>query len=608
MSGIIGYIGNQPAVPVLLKALTRLEYRGYDSAGLARLSEAGVVVTKSVGRVAALASRFEGTHTPETLGIAHTRWATHGAANEANAHPHIDCTGKVAVVHNGVIENYQFLKKKLQDAGHVFRSETDSEVLAHLIETQYRENLSEAVRLALLQVRGTYALAVIAADQPNVVVAARSGSPLMLGVGDGEYFVASDLAAVLPFTDKVVPLSDGELVRISREGYRLVTLTNIWVDRVAERAEFLAEKYEQGHHPHFILKEILEIPEVIRKAAFGRVLFEEGIAHFGGLNLTQSELRAVQRLVVVGSGSAYHAALLAQHVFEEWAGIPVRPNPSSEFRYRRLPLTPDTLGIVISASGETADTIASLREMHRSGIRVCGISNVATSTLTRETDGGILINAGPELGVPSTKTLLGQATVLTLWALLMGRLRGMSLADGRTVLSELGRVPSILETCFARREIFAPAVALLKDARVVLYHGRKSSYPVALEGALKMKECALMPAEAFAAGEVKHGPLALVQPDVPSVVLIPKDSMRDSMLTNMEELRTRGSRIVAFMTEGDEEAARLADVCIPVPQIHEMIQPLVYVPLVQLLAYELGVARGCDVDKPRHLAKSVIVE
>lgn len=608
MSGIVGYIGVQPAVPRLLTALQRLEYRGYDSAGIARVSSTGILVTKSIGRVSALAARMEGLALPETMGIAHTRWATHGAPNESNAHPHLDCTGKIAIVHNGVIENYQELKKTLMGSGHVFASETDSEVLAHLIETHYRENLGEAVRLALLQVRGTYALAVVAADQPNVIVAARSGSPLMLGVGEHEYYLATDLAAVLPFTEQVVHMKDGELMRISREGYRLVTLNNIWVDRPAEQSPVSAEKYEYGSHPHFVLKEILETPEVIRKAAYGRVLFEEGVARFGGLNLTQSELRAVQRLVIAGSGSAYHAALVAQHAFEEWAGIPVRPSPSSEFRYRRLPLSPDTLGVVISTSGETADTIASLREMRRSGIRVCGISNVSTSTVVRETDGGILINAGPELGVPSTKTLLGQATVLTLWALLMGRLRGMSMADGRTILSELGRVPSVLEELLAHREVFAPAVALLKDARAILFHGRKGSHAVALEGALKMKECALIPAEAFAAGEVKFGPLALIDDRVPNVVLVPNDSMRDSMLTNMQELRSRGAKVVAFMTVGDEEAARLADVTIPVPEIHEMLQPLVYLPLVQLLAYEAGVALGQDVDKPRHLAKSVSVE
>lgn len=608
MSGIVGYIGTQPAVPRLLTALHRLEYRGYDSAGIARVSPAGMLVTKAMGRVSVLASRMEGVVALETMGIAHTRWATHGAPNEANAHPHLDCTGKIAIVHNGVIENYQVLKKKLEETGHVFRSETDSEVLAHLIEVHYRENLSEAVRLALLQVRGSYALAVVASDQPNVIVAARSGSPLMLGVGDHEYYLATDLAAILPFTEQVVPMKDGELVRVSREGYRLVTLTNIWVDRAAEQSPVSAEKYENSTHPHYVLKEILEIPEVIRKAAFGRVLFEEGVARFGGLNLTQSELRAVQRLVIAGSGSAYHAAVVAQHAFEEWAGIPARPSPSSELRYRRLPLTPDTLGIVISSSGETADTIASLREMRRSGIRVCGISNVSTSTIARETDGGILINAGPEIGVPSTKTLLGQATVLTLWALLLARLRGMSMAEGRTILSELGRVPALLEELLAHREVFAPAVAVLKDARAIMYHGRKGSYAVALEGALKIKEWALIPAEAFAAGEVKHGPLALVDPRIPSIVLVPNDSMRDSMLTNMQELRSRGAKVVAFITVGDEEAARLADVSIVVPAMHEMLQPLLYLPLVQMLAYEVGVALGHDVDKPRHLAKSVSVE
>lgn len=608
MSGIVGYIGQQPAAPILLKALQRLEYRGYDSAGLVVSTGDALRITKSIGRVSALEAKVATTPMIETLGIGHTRWATHGAANEANAHPHVDCTGRIAVVHNGVVDNHRVLRKQLEAEGHVFYSETDSEVLAHLIEKNYRENLSEAVRQALLQIRGAYALAVVAADQPNVIVAARSGSPLFIGIGKDEYILASDMAAIVHFTDRVLPLADGEMVRISRDGYRIVTLTNIWVDRPEQRADLPLEKYEQGHYPHFLLKEISESPEVIRKAAFGRVLFEEGIARLGGLNMTQSELRAVQRLVMVGSGSAFHACLFGQYLFEEWGGLPVRPAPSSELRYRRLQLSSDTLGVVVSSSGETADTVAALREMKRAGIRVCGISNAPGSTVATNTDGGVLINAGPELAVPSTKTLIGQITVFTLWALLMGRLRGMSVAEGRTILSELGRVPTLLEALIARRATLDSAATILANARAVLFHGRKASLPVAMEGALKMQECALLTAMAFPAGEVKHGPLALVAPDVPSVVIVPNDTVRDSMMTSMEELRSRGARIIALGTEGDDEIAKMSDVFIALPAVHEMVQPLLYTPIVQLLAYIVGVKRGGDVDKPRHLAKAVNVE
>ncbi|TAK05020.1 glutamine--fructose-6-phosphate transaminase (isomerizing) [Patescibacteria group bacterium] len=607
MCGIVGYIGNRPAMPFLLEGLRRLEYRGYDSAGVARLTSAGLAVTKAAGKVAELAALLPA-ETQETLGIAHTRWATHGAPSEVNAHPHLDCGGKIAVVHNGIIENFQHLKRRLEDEGHRFRSETDTEVLAHLIEKHYRENLGEAVRLALQDVRGAYAVAVVVADQPNLIVAARRGSPLVMGVGLHEHFVASDIGAILPFTKDIVYLNDGELVRISREGFRAMTLDNIWVEKPVEHLAHEADKYEKGQWPHYMLKEMHEQPEVVRRAAMGRVLADDAMVRFGGLNLTMSELRAKRRVVIIGCGSASYAGMVGKYLFEEFAGIPTDVVAASEFRYKRIHVEDDALVLVVSQSGETADTLAALRELKRKGLKVYGISNVLASSIARETDGGIFINAGPEIGVASTKAFLGQLTVLTLLAFLMGRLREMSVADGRDVLRQLGQLPTIIDDILARRAELAPAVALLKDAPSAFYLGRKMTYPIALEGALKLKEIAYIHAEAYPAGEMKHGPIALLTGTFPCVVLAPKDSVREKTLSNVQEIRARSAKIIAIGTQGDAELAALSDVFFPIPEIHEMLLPLVTLIPMQMLAYETAVAKGYDVDKPRNLAKSVTVE
>ena len=551
MCGIIGYIGNRPATPFLIEGLHRLEYRGYDSAGVARLTPTGLVLSKAAGKVAELAALLPADAT-ETLGIAHTRWATHGAPSEVNAHPHLDCTGKIAVVHNGIIENYQHLKRRLEDEGHRFLSETDTEVLPHLIEKHYRENLGEAVRLALQEVRGAYAVAVVAADQPNLIVAARRGSPLVLGVGTNEHFIASDVGAILQFTKDIVYLNDGELVRISRERFRAMTLDNIWVEKEVEHLTHEADKYEKGQWPHYMLKEMHEQPEVIRRAAMGRVLVDDAMVRFSGLNLTLSELRAKRRVVIIGCGSASYAGMVGKYLFEEFAGIPTDVVVASEFRYKRIQVEDDALVLVVSQSGETADTLAALRELKRKGLKVYGISNVLGSSIARETDGGIFINAGPEIGVASTKAFLGQLTVLTLLAFLMGRLREMSVADGREVLRQLGQVPGIIGDLLARRAELAPAVALLKDAPSAFYLGRKMTYPIALEGALKLKEIAYVHAEAYPAGEMKHGPIALLTDTFPCVVLAPKDSVREKTISNIQEIRARSAKIIAIGTAGDE--------------------------------------------------------
>ncbi len=607
MCGIVGSIGTRPAAPVLLEGLRRLEYRGYDSAGIALVGDGALSVTKAVGKVAELAARVP-TGAAETLGVAHTRWATHGAPNEVNAHPHRDCHGRIAVVHNGIVENFTHLKRRLEEEGHRFVSETDTEVVAHLVEKHYRENLGEAVRLAIRELRGSYALAVVAADQPNLIVAARRGSPLVVGVGDDGHLVASDVGAILPFTKDIVYLNDGEMVRVSREDYQVMTLDNIWLDRPAERVAQDVERYDKGTWPHFMLKEIHEQPEVVRRAAAGRVLFDDGMARFGGLNLTLSELRAKRRVVLIGCGSAHYAGMIGKYLFEEFSGIPTDAVVASEFRYKRIHVEDDALIIAVSQSGETADTLAAVRELKRKGLKVYGINNAAGSSLVRETDGGIHIDAGPEIGVASTKAFLGQVTVLTLLALLLGRMRGISIAEGREILTGLGRIPAAIEGILARRAELEPAVTMLAAAPSAFYLGRKMGFPAALEGALKLKEIAYVHAEAYPAGEMKHGPIALITSTFPSIVLAPKDSVYEKTLGNLQEVRARQGKVIAIGTEGDIEVPKLSDVFFPIPAVHEMLLPLLMVVPLQLLAYGAAVAKGLDVDKPRNLAKSVTVE
>jgi glucosamine--fructose-6-phosphate aminotransferase (isomerizing) len=608
MCGIVGYIGGREATPILVEGLKRLEYRGYDSAGVATVTGDGIKLVKVKGRISDLTARLADDSVAGSLGISHTRWATHGEPSERNAHPHLDCNGRIAVVHNGIIENYVTLKRRLQTEGHAFRSDTDTEILAHLVEKYYKENLSEAVRLALRHVRGTYGFAAIARDQPNVIIAARRGSPLVVGIGEGEYFLASDVSALLPYTKKVIYPDDGELIRISREGFSTVTLENQPVQKTVEEISWSPEMAEKGGYGHFMLKEIHEQPQVVRHALAGRLAIEEGTARLDGLNLSDQELRSASRVLFLACGTAAYAGLVGEHMIEEITAVPAQTMIASEYRYRRSVYDPETLAFVVSQSGETADTIAAMREIQRKGGRVRGIVNVVGSTIARESGGGLFIHAGPEIGVASTKAFMGQLTVLALIALRMGRLRGLSASEGRRLARALARIPTQIENILARESEIEALAARYKDATSMLYLGRKFNYPIALEGALKLKEISYIHAEGYSAGEMKHGPIALIAEGFPVVVVAPRDSVYEKTISNMEEVRARHGRVFAIGSVGDTELAKHADDVFMIPETEEVLLPLLTVVPLQLFAYHIAKARGLDVDKPRNLAKSVTVE
>ncbi|NQU83176.1 MAG: glutamine--fructose-6-phosphate transaminase (isomerizing) [Parcubacteria group bacterium] len=608
MCGIVGYIGKKEALPILLDGLSRLEYRGYDSAGIVMIHGGEIKSAKVKGRIASLKEKTEAMKLDGQLGIAHTRWATHGEPSERNAHPHFDCKKRIAVVHNGIIENFSELRKTLTSLGHVFSSDTDSEVLAHLIEKFYDENLGEAVRRALRNVRGTYGIAVVAVDQPNVIIAARRGSPLVLGVGEGEYYLASDISAILPYTNKIVYPEDGELIRISREGFTTLTLDNKLIEHLPQEVEWSADDVGKGDFPHYMLKEIYEQPQVVRNATAGRLLVNEGSAHFGGLNLSDNELRMIDRVLFVACGTAYYAGFVGKYMIEEVAGIPVDICTASEFRYKRILLSPTTLVFVISQSGETADTIAALREVKRKGNKVLGITNVVSSTIARETDGGIFIHAGPEIGVASTKAFIGQITTLILMALNFGRMRDLSASAGRKLSEAINKVPAQIEGILLRKEEIKRMAEKYKDAKNFLFMGRKFSYPIALEGALKLKEISYIHAEGYAAGEMKHGPIALIDSNIPSFFINPQDSVYQKTTSNMSEVRARGGSVLVIATEGDTEIKQYADDVFYIPRAPEAIYPILSTIPLQLFAYYVSLLKGLDVDKPRNLAKSVTVE
>lgn len=608
MCGIVGYIGQKSAAPILLEGLKRLEYRGYDSAGIA-LQEAGrIEIVKEKGRIALLEEKMRGKEFSATLGISHTRWATHGEPSERNAHPHYDCTRKIAVVHNGIIDNFIHLRRRLESEGHIFTSDTDTETLVHLIEKFYTENLSEAVRQALRQVRGTYGLAVIAADQPNVIIAARKGSPLVLGIGEDEYYLSSDVSALLPFTRKVIYPDDGEMIRMSREGYSTINLENQPVSKDVHTVSWNASLAEKGEYPHYMLKEIFEQPNVVRAALAGRLLPDEGAARLDGLNISDNELRSVEKVLFIGCGTARYAGAIGAMMIEELAGVPAESVIASELRYRRTLVTAKTLVFAVSQSGETADTIAAMREIKRKGVKVLGIINVVGSTIARETSGGLFIHAGPEIGVASTKAFMGQLVVLALIALRLARLREMSASDGRRFAKSLALVPAQIESILLARQSIVSLAAKYGDFRNFLFLGRKFNYPVAMEGALKLKEISYIHAEAYSAGEMKHGPIALIDPEFPTVAIVPKDSVYEKTVSNLEEIRARRGKVFAVASETDKEIAGRVDDVFYIPETEESLQPLLSVVPLQVLAYEAAVRKGLDVDKPRNLAKSVTVE
>ncbi len=610
MCGIVGYVGNRSCLPILVEGLKRLEYRGYDSAGVAVQNGSGLKVVKAAGKIRELESRLAREPIAGTSGIAHTRWATHGEPNDVNAHPHVDGVGKLALVHNGIIENFAVLKAALQAEGHRFTTETDTEVLAHLIE-KYRGrglDLERAVCAALADVEGTYGIAVMSADEPGTVIGARKGSPLVVGIADGEYFLASDVAPIIDHTRQVVYLDDGEMAVLTPDGFHTATVTAERIDKAVHEVEWNLTQIEKGGFDHFMLKEIFEQPDAVRNAMRGRLDTREGLVRLGGLNMTAEEMREIRRLIVLACGTSWHAGLIGEYMIEEHARIPVEVEYASEFRYRNPIVREGTCVLVISQSGETADTLAAMREAQRKGARALGVVNVVGSTIARESDGGVYIHAGPEIGVASTKAFTCQVTVLSLLTLALGRTRAMSPESGIQTARALDAIPGQIEEILQRSNMVRQIAGQYQQHNNFLYLGRGYQFPVALEGALKLKEISYIHAEGYPAAEMKHGPIALIDRNMPVVFMCTRDSAYDKVMSNMQEVRARKGVIIAVATEGDTDVERLADHVIHVPQTLPMLQPLLSVIPLQLLAYHVAVQRGCDVDQPRNLAKSVTVE
>ncbi|MGH7474789.1 MAG: glutamine--fructose-6-phosphate transaminase (isomerizing) [Longimicrobiales bacterium] len=611
MCGIVGYIGTKTAAPLLLDGLRRMEYRGYDSAGIAVFEPGGLTTRKAPGKIAALEALLGNGGSPiGTCGIAHTRWATHGAPNEVNAHPHSDCSRDVVVVHNGIIENAGTLRRKLESLGHTFQSETDTEVVAHMIEETYDGGpLEEAVRAALSQIEGTYGLAILSAHEPRKIVAARKGSPLLLGIGDeGEYFVASDVAAVLAHTRQVVYLDDGEMAVLTETGYEIQSLKGKPISKQIDEITWDLEAIEKGGFEHFMLKEIMEQPETLRNTMRGRLLEEEGNVKLGGVTLSNEQLLSIEQIIITACGTSWHSALIGEYMLEELARLPVEVEYASEFRYRNPVIKPNTLVIAISQSGETADTLAALREARQRGATVMGIVNVVGSTIARDTDFGMYLHAGPEIGVASTKAFTSQVVALCLFTVLLGRLRELSLIQGREIIAALRRLPDQVEQVLELNEAIRELARIYKAAPNVLYLGRGSNFPAALEGALKLKEISYIHAEGYPAAEMKHGPIALIDEKMPVVVIAPNDAVYSKVLSNVEEVKARGGRVIAVVTEGNRDLVGMVDHVIPIPQTIDLLTPILATVPLQLLAYHIAVMRGCNVDQPRNLAKSVTVE
>jgi glucosamine--fructose-6-phosphate aminotransferase (isomerizing) len=608
MCGIVGYVGPRDAVSFLVEGLARLEYRGYDSAGVAVLNGGGVETRKLAGRIAGLRELLARTPVHGRCGIGHTRWATHGAPTERNAHPHTDCTRTLALVHNGIIENADVLRQRLEQDGHRFVTETDTETLVHLIEESPGATLEERVIAALDHVEGTYGIAVVSETDPGKIVVARRGSPVLLGVGDGEFLVASDASAVLGHTRSVVYLNDGDVAVVTPEGYRVLDRHAREQERAVDAIEWDLDAIALGGYPHFMLKEICEQAETVRSTLRGRLLAAEGTARLNGLNLTAAQCSAIRRVVIVACGTSWHAGLVGRHVLEDLVGIPVSVEYASEYRYRRQLRLPGTVTIAISQSGETADTLEALRAAKAAGSTVLGLVNVVGSTIAREADGGIYLHAGPEIGVASTKAFTSQVVALLLLGLYLGRQRELPAEEGRRLVSQLVRLPELVERTLAVEPQVRTLAERYADAPNALYLGRGVNFPVALEGALKLKEISYIHAEGYPAAEMKHGPIALIDENMPVVCLAPKDSVYQKVVSNIQEVKARGGRIIAITSEGNGDLTKLADHQIAVPASPPLIAPVLTVIPLQLLAYHIAVLRGCDVDRPRNLAKSVTVE
>ncbi len=614
MCGIIGYIGHQEAAPILLKGLRRLEYRGYDSAGMALQKDAEISRVRSVGKIDNLANKLKDNTPAGSAGIAHTRWATHGGVNEENAHPHVAMDGKLAIVHNGIIENYRELRDELGNP--TLESETDTEILAHLIARQYTDissqdsenRLRTAVEMALKKVRGTYGLVAMHADQPGCLVAARMGSPLVIGLGDGEQFIASDATPILPYTKTVLFLEDGEIAEICESGVETFTLDDKKVEKQSEEIDWDDEQAEKQGFPDFMLKEIHDQPQVFEDAIRGRYNLADGDAILGGLNMTPEQMQQIDRIILIACGTASYAGMVGRYAFERLAGIPTEVEVASEFRYRDPIVTDRTLVFGISQSGETADTLAALREAKRKGAFVRGIVNVVGSTIARETDGGTYIHAGPELSVASTKAYTNMVATLLLYAIQFGRSRRLTPATGQRLLKALIEIPDKMNTVLKMSDEIREVARHYTGYKSMFFLGRGVNFPVALEGSLKLKEISYIHAEGYPGGELKHGPLALLSPDFPVVALMTKNQLYDKMRSNVEELKARKAPIVLIANEGDTSAKELADHVITIPPTMELLEPLLNTMALQLFAYHVASILGRNVDRPRNLAKSVTVE
>ncbi|MBT8335852.1 MAG: glutamine--fructose-6-phosphate transaminase (isomerizing) [Gemmatimonadetes bacterium] len=612
MCGIVAYLGHREAAPILLEGLRRLEYRGYDSAGISVMSDEGVLETiKRPGKLAELEAAIADSMPRGRVGIAHTRWATHGAPTQANAHPHTSAHGDITLIHNGIIENAGTLKKKLQEEGYCFSSETDTEVVVHLIDHLWGEGapMEDAVAAALAQVQGAYGIAVVSTRDPYKIVVARNGSPLLLGIGaQGELMAGSDVAAVVGVTRDVVYLDDGDVGVLDRTAYRTFHLERGSVRRTVHQVTWDLEAIEKGGFEHFMLKEIHEQPQSLRDVMRGRLIADEGIARLGGITLSDADLDEVERITIMACGTSWHAGLLGEYLLEELARIPVDVQYASEFRYKNPVIEPNTLVLAISQSGETADTLAALREAKRRGATTMGIVNVVGSSIARETDFGMYLHAGPEIGVASTKAFTSQIAALVLFALYLGRRRAMSVLEGRTLVEALERLPGQVETILEQADEIYALAEKFADARNFLYLGRGYQFPVALEGALKLKEVSYIHAEGYPAAEMKHGPIALIDDDMPVVVLAPRDPVYGKVVSNIEEVKARQGRVIAVVSDDAPELDGKVDHLIRVPQTVPALLPVLTTIPLQLLAYQAALLRGCDVDQPRNLAKSVTVE
>ena len=608
MCGIVGYVGPKQAQPILINGIKRLEYRGYDSAGIALFTESGLIVHKSAGKIVELEKLLEGNTIQSNQGISHTRWATHGEPNQVNAHPITDTAEEIALAHNGIIENHRTLREFLINKGFKFRTETDTEVLAHLIRFYYDGCITDAVRVALSQVEGAYGIAVVSSLHPGVLVAARMGSPLVIGHGENEKFIASDVSAMLDHTNRVVYLEDGENARVTADDYKITTIQNVQITPQIEEVNWSLDEIEKGGFDHFMLKEIYEQPATLRNAIRGRLKIDEGIPLLNGLNLQYDELRRINRIVITACGTSWHAGLIGEYMLEELARVPVEVEYASEFRYRSPIFDEHTILIAISQSGETADTLAAMQEAKKYGATVLGLVNVVGSTIARNSDGGVFLHAGPEIGVASTKAFTSQVMVLSLITTLLGRMRHLSVQNGQDIINAIKEIPNQVEQILQNDKQIKKIAKEYYKKNNFLYLGRGINFPVALEGALKLKEISYIHAEGYPAAEMKHGPIALIDENMPVVVIALKDPVYDKVMSNISEVKSRNGQIIAIATEGDTEIAERVNHVIYIPKTNRLLTPLLSIIPLQLLAYHIAVLRGCHVDQPRNLAKSVTVE